>query len=233
MKKPNKVIPAVKEPKIPLAQIPDELAKCESQMIELQLEMEKIEATVAPRVRGLIDSAVPALQSKILSVSGYHATHIEERLWEKFYEFLNAAPAWECRFVSGAMRDRQEVEALYRQGWRYLGSAFDAKAKIGGTMYHRPKVPDTLEEFKALYENMHVKKLPDSLKKREQYYIDLAKKAPKSDYEEETAEALPVGEETDHETKVKDEKPAEPVVTKITPIGAKKKLVKITAKPKR
>lgn len=218
-KKPVDTAPA-KPSRISPKNFPHALEQFEDKLIQLGSEFELLEKESYPKVKKIIDGAVPQMETMVAHLCRTHSDRIQQELMNNMFEFLNRAPIWETRFVPGLQSQRAEVELLYRQGWRYLMSAHDPKSGIGGQMYHRPKPPSTIEEFKKIYEKMMVamKEKDAELKQREQYYDEKAKTAKKKP-------VTPVPDDDDEvATAVSEDDTPPPVV--------KKPLVKLKAKAK-
>lgn len=175
-KKPVDNSPA-KPSRISAKNFPHALEQFEDKLIALGLEFETLEKESYPKVKKIIDGAVPQLETMIAALCRSHSDRMQQEILTNMFEFLNSAPLWETKFIPGLLSQRSEVEMLYRQGWRYLMSAHDPKSGIGGQMYHRPKPPATIEEFNKVYEKMMVamKEKDAALKQREKYYDEKAK----------------------------------------------------------
>lgn len=148
------------------------------QVIALEHELSILQEDMMPKVRTLINEAGENTKQFITNIAREHFGMREDRIMKKIFDFLNQAPLWETRFVPGIQTQREEIEHLYKQGWRYVGSVMDAKTKTAGTVYHRPKMVKTAEEFDKLYRKMTLEanNPPAQMKKREDYVAAVGKK---------------------------------------------------------
>jgi hypothetical protein len=206
---------------------PAALEEYENKLITLSLEFETLEKEAYPKVAKIIEGAIPALEAQLFGALARNSVKIEQTILANMYEFLKASPIWETKFVPGLMNQRNEVEALYRQGWRFLNSAHDPKTGIGGQMYHRPKPPMSFEDFKAMYEKMLVdmRKQEASLKQREAYYADEKRKKKAKADAIESGEATPVIDD-------EEETPSATTTADLKKTAAKKMLVKMKVRAK-
>lgn len=78
------------------------------------------------------------------------------------FDFMKEAPVWEIkeiRDVGVLGANRSNLKPYYDTGWRMLGFCYDEhRAERVGVVLHRPRVPETFEEFQNIYEKFLVGK---------------------------------------------------------------------------
>jgi hypothetical protein len=145
---------------------------------DLQFEVMELQKKILPEIQSKVANSAQQTKEFITKIAREHFDARQERILADIYEFFCSEPVWETRFVHGVKQDKKEVENLYAQGYRYLCSTYDPDTKVSGTLYHRPVMPKTFEEFKSVYDRAKRAKEnePKALKTREEYYSKAAAK---------------------------------------------------------
>lgn len=108
----------------------------------------------------MTDDIVREKASKILTQGSLYLHAVEDRILKRVLDFMQHAPLWETTLVRntgvGSGMDHKEMARLYSFGWRFLSNTIDKKSgQYIGAILHRPKVPSSFEEFKAMYKGYH------------------------------------------------------------------------------
>jgi hypothetical protein len=133
----------------------DQLAQHKDSIVELGLELEQLKHELSEKLKVRVKNAGEEAKDHIFSIAREHFQGREDAILAKLHAFIAQPIFWEHSTLWGSSSTTGAVQELVRQGYTYCHTVYDPDAKDvtrrHGSIYRRPKIPETFGEFKELY----------------------------------------------------------------------------------
>lgn len=162
----------IKKLQKPEPTLDDQLEAHRSKIIELGQELDLLSSDLERRIRGRIEQGSVEAHDFVIKVAREHFNTREETIVRRLYDFLNINIFWEHAYAYGSSISTKQVEEFSKQGFTFAHTVYNPSEKDvtrrHGVVYRRPKVPDTFEKFKALYDKFVLETAEAKKKQKEE-----------------------------------------------------------------